>query len=361
MNDSNTNGGDPEIARLLRDDWELLTSSAAPLADVALTTVRSGTATRSRWLPRALTAAAALAMIVAASAVILARDNRESIEEPDAAVPTLGTSPIASSPGASPNETSPSDGEYFGGVRGAEIRSTPESPLGSVTVRVVCESAREYGSSTAFFFDRYEPVGPTYFDATGPEVDVDVAEQRWADAFPGYDATVRLDGLVPPGRATLRVSCDELGGGYPIPISVPDFSGFSWYTVEPAGWDIELLAENDPSLDGTLRVGHPLKARAVCPSESDEQEIVLAAFPPEAVDDSREGRLYRGAPITTIQPSETVRIASGQLEATWSITTLEAWVGNVELQVACAGVSSDGIAAAYYRTDTFHYSLSVVP
>lgn len=272
----------------------------------------------------------------------------------------ISTAPAPAAPGG---EEQPEDeDEYYGLVRAVEVVAPATGPDGTLTVRVACADARTFGADTTFFFDKYEPARPrpTFFDLTGPQITAVTVDQRWDEELFGYEATVHLDALVPPGGATLRVSCDELGGGYPVPITVPDYSGASWYAVEPLDWDLSLAAQTDPRLGGAVRVGHPLKVSASCPGEAADDEISLVAFRPDAVDRSRPGRLHRGTPVSTTSPSSVEQTADGSVAATWSINAPEAWLGAAALQITCAALTSEGMAAAYYGTDTFHYDLAVV-
>ena len=248
--------------------------------------------------------------------------------------------------------------EYDGLVRAVEVVAPATGPDGTLTVRVECANVRTFGADTTFFFGRFEPAGPTYFDLTGPQITVVAVDQRWDEELFGYEATVRLDALVPPGRAALGVSCDELGGGLPVPVIVPDYPDASWYSVEPIDWDV-ILGDTDRRLGGAVRVGHPIDVHATCPSETADDEISLVAFRPDAVDRSRPGRLHRGSPISATPPSSVERTGDGT-RATWSITAPEAWLGEVALQITCAPLTPDGIAAAYYRVNTFEYELTVV-
>lgn len=306
---------------------------------------------------------AALGLLVLVSGACTSAADGESTASADRAASAddaaISASPVPTEPGG--EDQSPEEGEYYGLVRAVDVIEPATGPGGTLTVRVACADARTFGADTTFFFDTYEPARPrpTFFDLTGPQITAVAVDQRWDEELFGYEATLRLDALVPPGGATLRVSCDELGGGFPVPITVPDYSGVSWYAVEPLDWDLSLGPETDPRLGGAVRVGHPIEVSATCPGEAADDGISLVAFRPDAVDRSRPGRLHQGTPVSTTTPSSIQRTADGSVAAMWSIDAPEAWLGEVALQITCAALTAEGIAAAYYGTDTFHYDLAV--
>ena len=301
-------------------------------------------------------------LVVVSGACASAADGENPAAADRAASPddaVISATPVPTAPGR--EDQAQEEGEYYGLVRTVDVVEPATGPDGTLTVRVACANVRTFGADTTFFFDTYEPARPrpTFFDLTGPQITAVAVDQRWDEELFGYEATVRLDALIPPGDATLRVSCDELGGGFPVPITVPDYSGVSWYAVEPLDWDLSLGAKTDSRLGGAVRVGHPITVRATCPGEAADDGISLVAFRPDAVDRSRPGRLHRGTSVSTTLPSSVERTADGSVEGTWSIDTPEAWLGEVALQVTCAALTAEGIAAAYYGTDTFHYDLAV--